>query len=67
MNENVAVGPTPNLQVIVNRSNIPYMFGRVVGLSTYKVAAVSTAKSTLPANSVNDLFPMACSALALAI
>jgi hypothetical protein len=47
MNENVAVGPTPNLQVIVNRSNIPYMFGRVVGLSTYKVAAVSTVAEAL--------------------
>jgi Flp pilus assembly protein TadG len=57
MNENVAVGPTPNLQVIANAS-LPYMFGRVIGLSTYKMAAVATAKSTLPANSVNGLFPM---------
>jgi hypothetical protein len=53
----VAAGPTPNLQVIANAS-LPYMFGRVIGLSTYKVAAVATAKSTLPANSVNGLFPM---------
>jgi Flp pilus assembly protein TadG len=57
MNENVAVGPTPNLQVITTAS-LPFMFGRAVGLSTFKVAAVATAKSTLPANSVQGLFPM---------
>jgi hypothetical protein len=53
-----AGAPTPNLQVAVTRSNIPYMFGRVVGLDTYKVAAISAAKSTLPANSVTGMFPL---------
>jgi hypothetical protein len=50
--------PTPNLQVIVSRSGIPYTFGRIIGLDTYSVKAFATAKSTLPANSVNGLFPM---------
>src|SRR5712671_5975833 len=34
-----AGAPTPNLQVIVTRSGIPYTFGRVIGLDTYKVVA----------------------------
>jgi hypothetical protein len=56
---NLPVGaPTPNLQVIVSRSGIPYTFGRIIGLDTYSVKAFATAKSTLPANSVNGLFPM---------
>jgi hypothetical protein len=50
--------PTPNLQVIVTRSGIPYTFGRVIGLDTYKVAAFAAAKSTLPTNSARGLFPL---------
>jgi len=52
-----AGAPVPNLQVIVTRSGIPYTFGRVIGLDTYKVAAFASAKSTLPANSVTGMFP----------
>jgi hypothetical protein len=38
--QNLPAGaPSPNLQVIVTKSNIPYMFGRVIGLDTYKVVA----------------------------
>lgn len=43
MAESVPNLPTPNLQVVVNRSNLPYMFGRVIGLSTYNLAAGATA------------------------
>jgi hypothetical protein len=57
--QNLPVGtPSPNLQVIVTKSNIPYMFGRVIGLDKYKVAAVATAKSSLPVNSVTGVFPL---------
>lgn len=49
---------TPNIQVIANRSNLPYLFGRVLGLNSYTVAAVATAKASGPATSVNGMFPM---------
>jgi hypothetical protein len=49
--------PAQNIQVLVNRSNLPYFFGRVIGLSTYKVAAVATAADP-PANGAQGLFPM---------
>jgi hypothetical protein len=56
---NLPVGaPTPNLQVIVSRSGIPYTFGRIIGLDTYSVKAFAAAKSTLPTNSANGLFPL---------
>jgi hypothetical protein len=56
---NLPVGaPTPNLQVIVTKDNIPYTFGRLVGLDKYKVSAFATAKSTLPTSSATGLFPM---------
>jgi hypothetical protein len=41
----------------VKRSNLPYFFGKVLGLSTYKVSAVATAADP-PANGVQGLFPM---------
>ncbi len=49
---------TPNIQVIANRTNLPYMFGRVLGLNSYTVAAVATAKATGPTTSANGMFPM---------
>lgn len=49
---------TPNIQVIANRTNLPYMFGRVLGLNTYTVAAIATAKASGPATSANGMFPM---------
>jgi hypothetical protein len=59
MNENVnaAVWPTPNIQVIVTRSNLPYTFGRVIGLSTYNVAAAATAADPV-VNAMQGMFPM---------
>jgi len=56
MNESVAGFPTPNLQVIVNKSNLPYMFGRVIGLTTYNVAAAATAAQQ-PAGAAH-IFPV---------
>jgi hypothetical protein len=41
--------PKPNIQVWVKRSNLPYFFGKVIGLNTYSVSAISTAQG---ANSV---------------
>jgi hypothetical protein len=38
-----AKAPTPNIQVWVNRSNLPYFFGKVIGLNTYNVSAIATA------------------------
>jgi hypothetical protein len=48
---------TPNIQVIATRSNLPYMFGRVIGLSTYKVVAVATATQG-STGATNGLFPL---------
>ena len=49
MTENVAPGPSQYLQVIIVKSNIPYIFGKLVGLPNYDLAAEATAKSTLRA------------------
>jgi Putative Flp pilus-assembly TadE/G-like len=56
MNEPNPNLPGTNLQVIVNRSGIPYTFGRVIGLNTYKVAAAATA-AIKPAGSAH-VFPI---------
>jgi hypothetical protein len=51
-------GPNiPNIQVIATRSNLPYMFGQVIGLSTYSVAASATATQG-STGATNGLFPM---------
>src|SRR6266851_8178138 len=39
-----AAAPTPNVQVWVNRPNLPYMFGKVIGLNTYAVSAIATGQ-----------------------
>jgi Putative Flp pilus-assembly TadE/G-like len=50
--------PTPNLQVSIVRNNLPYFFGKVLGLNTYSVAAVATAKKAGPVGTVlGGLFP----------
>jgi putative Flp pilus-assembly TadE/G-like protein len=50
--------PTPNIQVALSRTNLPYFFGRVIGLSTYSVAAVASAQSNGPVGTVyRGLFP----------
>jgi len=40
--------PTPNIQVWVKRSNLPYFFGKVLGLNTYSVSAIATAQGANP-------------------
>jgi hypothetical protein len=57
LTENVAGMPNPNIQVIATKSNIPYTFGRVIGLSNYKVAAVAVATQG-STGATNGLFPM---------
>ncbi len=50
--------PTPNIQVALSRTNLPYFFGRVIGLNTYSVAAIATAQSDGPVGTVyRGLFP----------
>ena len=53
-----AGSPSPNLQVIASKNNIPFMFGRMIGLSTFNVAAGATAKATLPTSSARGIFPL---------
>jgi Flp pilus assembly protein TadG len=53
-----ASAPTPNIQVALSRTNLPYFFGRVIGLNTYSVAARATAQSNGPVGTVyRGLFP----------
>src|SRR5579864_1815051 len=54
-----AKAPTPNIQVWVNRSNLPYFFGKVIGLNTYNVSAIATATNEPGGNcSSCNLFPI---------
>jgi uncharacterized membrane protein len=57
INENVAGLPSPNVQVIATRSNLPYTFGTLIGLSTYNVAAVATATQG-STGATTGMFPM---------
>ena len=50
---------TPNIQVFAQLTGLPYTFGRVLGLTTYSVAAGATATASNPTQSVQGLFPMA--------
>ncbi len=55
-----ATAPTPNIQVVATKSGLPYMFGRVLGLTTYSVSAQATANASSSTGTVNQgLFPMA--------
>src|SRR5260370_30771682 len=51
--------PTPNIQVWVNRSNLPYMFGKVIGLNTYSVSAIATAAQEETSDYTGHAFPAA--------
>ena len=44
MSENTGVRATPDLQVTIYRKNIPYIFGKVIGLPNYDLAAQATAE-----------------------
>jgi putative Flp pilus-assembly TadE/G-like protein len=54
-----AAAPTPNIQVWVNRPNLPYMFGKVIGLSNYSVSAKATALDDYCGVFNSPLFPVA--------
>ena len=58
MTENVAPWPTPNIQVTATRTDLPYIFGSILGLTTYKVAAVATAADPPVTQVGPGLFPM---------
>lgn len=50
--------PAPNIEVGLARNNLPYFFGKVIGLNTYSVAARATAQSNGPVGTVyRGLFP----------
>jgi Flp pilus assembly protein TadG len=53
-----ASAPTPNVEVWVNRSNIPYFFGKVIGLSTYNVSAKATAAEEATGEYSGHMFPV---------
>jgi len=55
------VGPAstqPNIQVWVNRPNLPYLFGKVIGLNTYSVSAIATGQDEYIGNYNGPLFPV---------
>jgi hypothetical protein len=53
-----AAAPTPNVEVWVNRSNLPYFFGKVIGLSTYNVSADATAAQEATSEYTGHAFPV---------
>jgi putative Flp pilus-assembly TadE/G-like protein len=61
IDENVASLPTstqPNIQVWVNRPNLPYLFGRVIGLNTYSVSAIATGQDEYVGTYNSPIFPI---------
>jgi hypothetical protein len=59
--ENVASLPAstrPNIQVWVNRPNLPYLFGKVIGLNTYSVSAIATGQDDYVGTFSNPMFPL---------
>ena len=53
-----AAAPKPNIQVWVNRPNLPYLFGKVIGLNTYSVSAIAAAQNAFNVGSyTGGLFP----------
>ena len=57
--ENVPPKSTqPNIQVWVNRPNLPYLFGKVIGLNTYSVSAIATGQDEYVGNYNGPLFPV---------
>src|ERR1700674_3413369 len=53
-----ACAPTPNIQVWAHRTT-PAYFGVLIGLRSYSVATIATAKANIPVNTITQgLFPM---------
>jgi hypothetical protein len=53
-----ASAPTPNVQVWVNRPNLPYLFGKVIGLNTYSVSAKATGQDNYVGSFTGPMFPV---------
>jgi len=53
-----AAAPKPNIQVWVNRPNLPYIFGKVIGLNTYSVSAIATGQDAYVGSFSGPEFPM---------
>src|SRR5216684_4371126 len=53
-----AAAPKPNIQVWVNRPNLPYIFGKVIGLNTYSVSAIATGQDAYVGSFSGPMFPM---------
>jgi putative Flp pilus-assembly TadE/G-like protein len=53
-----ASAPTPNIQVWVNRPNLPYIFGKVIGLDTYSVSAKATGQDNYVGSYTGGIFPV---------
>jgi hypothetical protein len=48
------------IQVTAKRTNLPYFFGKAIGLSTYSVSATATGQAAQPVGTVkNGMFPVA--------
>jgi hypothetical protein len=57
--ENVPPASTqPNIQVWVNRPNLPYLFGKVIGLNTYSVSAIATGQDEYVGTYSGPIFPI---------
>jgi hypothetical protein len=53
-----AGAPTPNILVWVNRPNLPYIFGKVIGLNTYSVSAKAAGQDNYVGSYTGGLFPV---------
>jgi Flp pilus assembly protein TadG len=54
-----ASAPKPNIQVVATKTDFPYMFARVLGLNTYSIKTVSTAKASGSISGFNGgLYPV---------
>lgn len=55
---NLPASTQPNIQVCVNRPNLPYLFGKVIGLNTYSVSATATGQDQYVGNFNGPMFPV---------
>jgi putative Flp pilus-assembly TadE/G-like protein len=55
---NLPANTQPNIQVWVNRPNLPYIFGKVIGLNTYSVSAIATGQDAYVGSFSGPMFPV---------
>src|SRR5712692_664679 len=53
-----AAAPKPNILVWVNRPNLPYIFGKVIGLNTYSVSAKAAGQDNYVGSYTGNIFPV---------